>query len=83
MKSKKLYKDMDKYKEYKRRYQRKYRKEANAGVYPRRPYSFKEDMMILNHEMSDRELAEKLQRSIGAIQGRRNRLKKEGGKENE
>ena len=77
MKAKKLYKDMEKYKEYKRRSQKKYREKTNAGKYPKRGYTFKEDMMILEQSMTDRELAEKLQRSVGAIQHRRNRLRKE------
>lgn len=67
MKCKKEYADPEKYRKYKRDYQRRYRKNTNAGKYPRRGYTIKEDEMVLKQAVPDRELAEKLQRSIGAI----------------
>lgn len=76
MKCKKDYKDKEKYKKYKKNFQKRYRQKTNAGKYPRRSYTVKEDCMILDHSMSDRELADKLQRSVTAIQIRRTRLKK-------
>ena len=78
MKCKKDYADLEKYKRYKKEYQKRYRKKTNAGKYPKREWTFKEDMMVLEHSMTDRELAEKLQRSIGAIQSRRHNLKTKG-----
>lgn len=78
MRCKKEYADPEKYRKYKREYQKRYRKKANAGKYPRRGYTIKEDEMILEQVVPDRELAEKLQRSITAIQLRRHNLKKKG-----
>lgn len=66
---------MEKFKKYKRRYQKQYRKNSGAGLYPKRSYTFEEDMKILEQEISDRELANELHRSIAAIQHRRVRLK--------
>lgn len=77
MKSKWEYRDMEKYKEYKRKTQRNYRKRTGAGQYPAREYTLEEDRMILERSMTDRELGIKIQRSVGAIQKRRHRLKKE------
>lgn len=77
MKAKKDYKDMEKYRECKRRQSERYRKRTGAGVYEKRGYTYKEDMMILEQSVPDRELSKKLQRSVQAIQIRRCRLRKE------
>ena len=46
----------------------------NAGKFPSRPYTEEEDQMILEHSIPDRELSDKISRSVGAIQKRRYRL---------
>lgn len=76
MKCKNKYTDSEKYARYKRGYQKRYRKNTNAVVYPRRSYTLKEDELILLQEIPDRELAQKLKRSVCAIQIRRARLRK-------
>ena len=81
MKCKKDYKDVEKFKEYKRRYQEQYRKNSGANLYPKRSYTFEEDMKILEQATTDRELANELHRSIAAIQHRRVRLKERGEKD--
>lgn len=78
MKCKKEYADPEKYKRYKREWQKRYRKKTNSGKYPRRRWTFKEDMMLFEYSMTDRELAEVLQRSVGSVQGRRHYLKQKG-----
>lgn len=77
MKNKKDYKDIEKYREAKRRQAERYRKRTGSGLYDKRNYTYEEDMMILKQETTDRELAAKLERSVGAIQLRRYRLRKE------
>ena len=78
MKCKNQYRDIEKYKEYKRRYQAKARKRGGAGLFGSRPWSVEEDLEILKIGNTDRELSKKIQRSVGAIQKRRYKLKHEG-----
>lgn len=78
MRCKKEYADPEKYRKYKRDCQRRYRKKTNSGKYPRRRWTFKEDMMLFEHSMTDRELAEVLQRSVESVQMRRHYLKQKG-----
>ena len=75
MKAKWEYRDMEKYREYKRKTQSRYRKRTGAGQYPAREYTLEEDRMILEQSITDRELGIKIQRSVGAIQKRRHHLK--------
>ena len=73
----KLYADEEKRQEYKRRMKESYRRRTGASKIvggPSRSYSTEEDRLIIMHGMPDRELAEKLGRSVGAIQKRRWRL---------
>lgn len=48
-----------------------------AYLYPSRPWTKEEDRQVLSHEVSDRELSKRLQRSMKAISNRRWRLRKE------
>lgn len=50
-----------------------------AFLYPSRPWNEDEDRQVLAHEVSDRELSQKLRRSMKAISNRRWRLRKEAG----
>ena len=73
----KHYADREKLQEYKRRMKESYRRRTGASRTaggPSRPYSAEEDALIVAHGMPDRELAEKIGRSVGAIQKRRWRL---------
>lgn len=65
------YKDLDKYKKTKREQQKRYRIRTGAFKYKKRIYSREEDEMILAQDISDRELSEQIERSVGAIQKRR------------
>lgn len=49
-----------------------------AFLYKARPWSEKEDIAVLAHEIPDRELSERIERSMKAISNRRWRLRKEG-----
>ena len=69
------YRDVEKARAYRRRCKRNnyYAKRAIYENY-HRPYTTKECKMVLEHKLSDRELAKELKRSIPAIQGLRHRL---------
>ena len=75
MKCKKEYSDMNKYAEYKRNYQKRYREKTGGGKYEKRFWTTEENEIILNSELSDRELSERICRSVGAIQRHRHYLK--------
>ena len=70
------YKDRQHYREILRLQHRRYRQRTGAYLYPSSRFTPEEDDLILKHRMPDRELAEKLKRSIESIQLRRHRLKK-------
>lgn len=70
------YKDRQHYREILRLQHQRYRQRTGAGQYPRLSFLPEEDDLILKHGMPDRELAEKLKRSVESIQLRRYRLKK-------
>lgn len=74
MKCKKDYADIEKYAEYKRRYQRNYRE--RTGKYPRREWTLEEIEKIMAQNKPDRELSKELKRSISAIQQMRSRMRK-------
>jgi hypothetical protein len=71
MTNKQRYKDLKKYAEAKRRYQRGYRERTGAYIYRPRGWTCIEDELVLKKEMTDRELSFKIHRSVGAIQKRR------------
>jgi FtsZ-binding cell division protein ZapB len=75
MKCKKQYKDQEKYKAYKRGWQQRYRNKTGAYAYKRRSWTTDEIEQVIKHEITDRELSEKIQRSVGAIQLMRYRIK--------
>ena len=65
-----------------RRYkERKMYYSKTAFLYKARPYTEKEDELIVSKQYTDHELSDIIKRSVGAIQDRRHRLKKE--RENE
>ena len=74
MKCKSNYKDMKKYAEYKRNCQRRYRERTGSKKYERRAWTVEEDKLVLNSPFTDRELGERICRSVAAIWTRRNRL---------
>ena len=71
------YKNIDKFAETKRNQQARYRKRTGAFMYERRPWTEVEDKAVLDMKMSDRELSKIICRSVGNIQKRRCRLKKQ------
>lgn len=75
MKTKSTYADMEKFAEYKRRYQRGYRNRNGANMYGRRRWTSDEDRMVMEMSMPDSELGRLIQRSVGAIEHRRIRLR--------
>lgn len=74
MNRKKDYRDMDKYRKACRRQNQRYY-EKTSNLYPPRPWTPGEDAMVLEHSITDHELSAKIERSVRAIQHRRNRLK--------
>ena len=61
--------------EAKRREHRRYYA-GTAFLYKPRPWTEKEDRLVLAHEIPDRELSKKIRRSMKAISNRRWRLKR-------
>lgn len=54
---------------------KRYREDTGSGLYVQRLYTEEEDRLIMSHEIPDRELSVKIERSVTAIQSRRARLK--------
>lgn len=59
-----------------REMKRRYRERTGACMYEPRSWSPEDDELVLHSELSDRDLGKLLRRSVGAIQHRRNRLKR-------
>ena len=75
MKCKSKYKDPNKYRNYRNRYQTRYRAKTGSNAYKPREWTKEELRMVQAHEVTDRELSKKINRSVGAIQSARHRLK--------
>jgi hypothetical protein len=75
---KELYKDMEKYKKTKRAYKRSYAYRNGCYNFEKRPWTDKEDDLVIEHRMPDSELVWIINRSLQAIQTRRVRLRKDG-----
>lgn len=79
-KSLKFYADTDKAKEYRNRQRKKnYGKSAALAINKSRPYTEEEKDLILEHAVSDFELAQMIGRSVQAIQIARCKLRKIAG----
>lgn len=74
---KKLYKNMSKFQATKRAQTKRWRERTGSGKYAVRRWTTYEDKLVLAHKMSDRELSEKIQRSVSSIYSRRVRLKRQ------
>lgn len=68
------YRDMERYRNTRKLQKRRYRERTGSGVYPRRPWAYWEDKLVLAHEQPDVELSETIERSVQAIHMRRHRL---------
>lgn len=73
--SKRTYKDMKKFKEYRRRGKKRNYDRGAVGC-KRHPWTLEEDQLVLASMISDRELSRIIKHSVHAIQIRRSRLKK-------
>lgn len=73
--AKKFYKDQERYREL-RNGQRRRNYQQTQGNAPR-PWTHLEEQAVLEHKVSDRELADTICRSVEAIQIKRSRLKRE------
>lgn len=69
------YKDLNKWRQTKRLQKQRYRERLGNNKYPRRNWTKEEDLIVLQHNIPDRELSKKLKRSISSIQSRRLALK--------
>lgn len=76
MKCKSDYKDLDKYRNYRNRSKARYRARTGSYSYKPREWTKEELQMVQAHEITDRELSKKINRSVAAIQGARYKLKK-------
>ena len=68
------YADQDKWRKTKEKQKRRYY--GQTAFKPRRGWTQGEEELVLEHKMTDRELSERIGHSVGAIQIRRNLLKK-------
>lgn len=80
-KCKNTYADQEKYREYTKRYKRRYYARTANSERSSKRWTDEDDSLVLSHEMSDTELSARIGRSVMSIQTRRNRLKKEYGDE--
>lgn len=69
------YKDIDRYAITKRKQQKRWRERSGAFMHDRRRWSDAEIELLLDQSISDRELADKIERSVGAIYTKRSRLR--------
>ena len=71
---KKDYADMDKWRNTVTAYNRQYY--TKTAIYGRRPWTEEEKQMLFNADLTDRELSDKIRRSMKAIACMRSRLLK-------
>lgn len=81
MNRKNQYKDMEKYHKARNRQRARYYGKTSNAENSRQPYTLKEMELILDHNITDTELAKMLGRSVLSIQIKRSRLKKLKGME--
>ena len=55
---------------------RRYRERTGSFIYEKRPWTTEEERLVLYSNLTDRELSEKIKRSVSAIQKKRSVLKK-------
>ena len=72
----KNYKDINTGRQKRNEYQTKYRMSHGANEYKRRAWTKEDDELIIAHSISDPELSKQINRSVGAIQARRCKLRK-------
>ena len=75
MKCKKYYKDIEKYRAYRNGAKRRYATKRRFNTGKRRLWTEEEIMIVMDHEMTDTEIAKKISRSVTAVQIKRNRMK--------
>ncbi len=75
MNRKKNYRDMEKYRKACRRQNQRYYGKTSF-LYQPRLWTAEEDTLVMEHDITDHELSEKISRSVRAIQHRRHRLRK-------
>lgn len=73
---KKDYRDLQKWKNTARLQRKRYY--AKTALYAPRPWTAKEEQLVLEHTIPDSELSPLIQRSVSAIQNKRHKLKKFG-----
>lgn len=74
--NKKGYKDKNRYATTKRHQQKRWRVRSGAFKYERKKWSNAEIELLLDHTISDRELSDKIERSVGSIHTKRSRLRR-------
>ena len=82
MNRKDKYKDMEKHKKACYRQRRRYYEKTSVAENYMKKWTPEECQMVLDHSITDSELAARLGRSVMSIQGKRNRMKKQQGFQN-
>lgn len=69
------YKDLDKYRNTRKKQKARYRDKTGSGLYKPKIWSEDENKLILEHSIPDIELSIMLKRSVNAIQIHRSKIK--------
>lgn len=75
------YKNVDLFRKCRERHKAKYRERTGSGKFEKREWTQHEINMVLAHDIPDRELSEKISRSVSAIQIMRSKLRKKADEE--
>lgn len=69
------FKDRDHYRAVRKLQKERYRKNTGSGKYPQKKWTEEEVTLVIKHDMTDRELAQELRRSVASIQQKRHNIR--------
>ncbi|MBR3429980.1 MAG: hypothetical protein IKG87_07785 [Clostridia bacterium] len=79
MKSRKAYRDAEKYRQYRNGYNNRYYRRTQFCARSKMPWSEEEEKLAMEHKHTDTEIAKMIGRSVRAIQLKRNKIRTEEG----
>ena len=75
MKCRKDYADPEKFRAYRNRYKNRYNRKRNFSDGGKRPWTDEETKIVMEHKITDTEIAKQLRRSLLAVQARRQKMR--------
>ena len=81
MKCRRTYADDRKFREYRDNYKNQYNRKRNYGDGSKRPWTEEETRIVMEHRITDTEIAKLLRRSLSAVQCRRHKVLYSGAEE--